>query len=115
MILKEKTSFSELMCKGNRDYEDRVKFCIDRKKRTISIDKSFHIEMEYELMDNGSELTDIYGGDIVRSEVGSVELVWEAHPNIERNRMDGTGIGREITDKNLIEELTEILREWVIL
>ena len=40
------------------------------------------------------------------------EIVWEGHPNIERNRSLG-GHGRLITDENTISELSEILYDWV--
>ena len=65
MVLKEKASLKDLIENGNRNYSDRIKFCIDRKRRVVAIDSSFHIEMEYELYDDGSNPSDIFGGDIV--------------------------------------------------
>ncbi|MCR5651961.1 MAG: DUF5674 family protein [Lachnospiraceae bacterium] len=115
MIIKECTSLKDIIEKGNKYYNDRIKFCIDRKRRVVAIDSSFHIEMEYELYDDGSEPTDIFGGDIVIDDPESLKnhLVWEAHPNIEQNRLLGIGRGRPITDNALIGELTDILTEWI--
>lgn len=42
-----------------------------------------------------------------------VEVIWKAHPNIERNRTLGIGRGREITDEKTADELFEILKEWI--
>ena len=60
-----------------------------------------HIDLENELYDNGSENGDIFGGNIMKD---PIEVVWEAHPNIERNRTLGIGRGREITDQKTQEE-----------
>lgn len=60
--------------------------------------------------DNGSDFEDIYGGNIMKD---PVEVIWEAHPNIERNRTLGIGRGREITDEKTADELFEILKEWI--
>ncbi len=115
MIIKQRVSLEEILKNGNQDYHDRVKFCIDRSRRVVAIDRSFHIEMEYELYDDGSNPQDIFGGDIVIDDISNLKthIVWEAHPNIERNRMLGIGNGRPLTDEAIIAELSEILTEWV--
>ncbi|MBQ8007393.1 MAG: hypothetical protein IJ526_09455 [Lachnospiraceae bacterium] len=116
MIPKDKIALQDLWENGNKFYPDRIKFCIDRKQKTISIDEEMHIDMENELYDNGSSPQDIFGGDIVIDDYNSLKthIVWEAHPNIERNRELGTGYGRPITDQTLIDELFQILTSWVI-
>ena len=110
MIIKEITELKDIWDKYNHYYDDMVKFCVDRKKRIVAIDADMHIDLEYELYDNGSEFEDIYGGNIMKD---PVEVVWEAHPNIERNRSLGIGRGREITDQNTVDELFEILKMWI--
>ena len=40
-------------------------------------------------------------------------IIWEAHPNIERNRLLGIGQGRLIDDYDTIEELKMILIGWL--
>lgn len=114
MILREKTSLDDIFERGNKFYPDRVKFCIDRKRKIVSIDEEMHIDMEYELLDDGSSLDDIFGGDFVRQDnPPERHIVWEAHPNIERNRLLGLGRGRKLDDYNTIEELTTILLKWL--
>ena len=115
MVLKEQTSLKDIIENGNRFYQDRVKFCVDRKKKTVAIDSSFHIEMEYELIDDGSDPRDIFGGDIVIDDIESLKnhIVWEAHPNIEQNRLLGIGRGRPLTDEGIIDELKSILISWI--
>ena len=115
MVLKEKASLKDLIENGNKNYSDRIKFCIDRKRRVVAIDSSFHIEMEYELYDDGSNPSDIFGGDIVidNCETMKNHIVWEAHPNIEQNRLLGIGHGRPLTDEGIIDELKCILIEWI--
>jgi len=49
-----------------------------------------------------------FGGDIMISGEKPY-IVWEAHPNIQRNREMGIGAGRKLTDTALIDELKEIL------
>ncbi len=110
MIITEIIELKEIWASHNHYYDDMVKFCIDRKKRIVAIDADMHIDLEYELYDNGSDLEDIYGGNIMKD---PVEVVWEAHPNIERNRTLGIGRGREITDENTADELLEILKMWI--
>ncbi len=116
MIPKEKVHLEELWNNGNRFYPDRIKFCIDRKLKVISIDEEMHIDMENELYDNGSSSQDIFGGDIIMDDPVNLRthIVWEAHPNIERNRELGIGSGRPITDQKIIDELFPILTSWVI-
>ena len=110
MIIREITELKDIWEKYNHYYDDMVKFCVDRKKRIVAIDADMHIDLEHELYDNGSEPEDIYGGNIMKE---PVEVVWEAHPNIERNRTLGIGRGREITDAKTADELFEILKEWI--
>ncbi len=113
MILNKKTDIEKLILEGNRFHPDRVKFCIDRKREIVSIDGEMHIDMEYELIDNGSESDDIFGGDIVFDADMKRHIVWEAHPNIERNRVLGIGQGRRLDDYSVIDHLTQILLKWL--
>ena len=78
MVLKEKTALKELIENGNKFYNDRIKFCIDKERRIVAADSSFHIEMEYELYDDGSNPQDIFGGDIVIDDLSSLKnhIVW---------------------------------------
>lgn len=114
MILHEKKSIDELFENGNNYYPDRIKFCIDKKREIVAIDEEMHIDMEYELMDDGSNPEDIFGGDVVLKG-GAFEktIVWEAHPNIERNRLLGIGQGRRLDDYDIIEALKIILAKWL--
>ncbi len=40
-------------------------------------------------------------------------IEWEAHPDIEWNRMLGIGYGRPLTDERITEELKKNLIEWI--
>ena len=111
MILREKADIEDLITNGNRFYPDMIKFCIDIKRRVVCIDDDMHVDMEHMLYDDGSEYEDIYGGNIM-IDCDPYEVIWEAHPNIERNRVLG-GAGRIITDQATIDRLSEILYEWV--
>lgn len=42
------------------------------------------------------------------------KIVWEAHPNIARNKELGIGFGRELTDQKTIDELFDILKMWIV-
>lgn len=112
MILKNKILLEELIKQSNNFYPDRIKFCIHKPTQTISIDREFHIDMEYELIDEVGESGNIFGGDIILDPIG---VVWEAHPNIDRNRELGMpSNGRLLTDERLIGELFEILKKWIV-
>ena len=114
MILREKMSIDDIFKSGNNFYPDRVKFCIDQKRSIVCIDEEMHIDMEYELIDDGSNPEDIFGGDVVfENNNNGMKIVWEAHPNIERNRLLGIGQGRQLEDPDLIEELKSILLKWL--
>ena len=112
MVLSEKTDIKNIIENGNHCFPDMIKFCLDRKRRRVCIDEEMHIEMEHMLYDDGSDYEDIYGGNIM-IDCTPYEIIWEAHPNIERNRALG-GHGRLITDEETINELSQILYEWVI-
>ena len=114
MVLKDKISIDDLINNGNSCYPDRIKFCIDIKNEIVAIDESMHIDMEYELLDEGSNPENIYGGDIIIDKRPEYSFVWEAHPNLERNRLNGTGVGRRLDDVNIIDKLFDILKQWVI-
>ncbi len=111
MIPKHEIYLDDIKNNGNKYFPDMIKFCMDKKRRVICIDEEMHIDMEHELYDDGSEYEDIYGGNIM-IDCDPPKIEWEAHPNIERNRTLG-GHGRKLTDENTIDELTEILCQWV--
>lgn len=113
MVLKEYISIDKLINEGNQEYPDRIKFCIDKKRRVVAIDEAMHIDMENELFDDGSNQEDIYGGDIIIKNAPNYNIQWESHPNIEQNRKMGNGNGRLLTDARLIDELFDILKYWV--
>ena len=111
MIPRDEIFLDDIKKNGNRFFPDMIKFCIDIKREVICIDGEMHIDMEHELYDDGSEYEDIFGGNIM-IDCNPPEIVWEAHPNIERNRSLG-GYGRRLTDKKTIDKLAGILRRWV--
>lgn len=111
MVLRGIVSIKQLIEEGNQYFPDMIKFCIDIKRRTVCIDEEMHIEMEHMLFDDGSDYEDIYGGNIM-IDSDKFEIIWEAHPNIERNKKLG-GKGRLLTDVATIEVLKAILLEWV--
>lgn len=114
MIIREKISIDDLFQTGNKYHPDRIKFCIDKKREIVSLDEEMHIDMEYELIDDGSSPDDIFGGDFVfDGDTLRKSISWEAHPNIERNRLLGIGQGRKLEDYDLIESLKNILIKWV--
>ena len=110
MIIREIQNLEDIWKDHNHYYDDMVKFCIDRKRKVVAIDADMHIDLEYELYDDGSDNKDIFGGNIMKD---PVEVVWESHPNIERNKELGIGRGRELTDQATIDELFDILKNWI--
>ena len=111
VILTEPVLIENLIKSGNQFFPDMIKFCIDRKRCVVCIDEEMHIDMEHMLYDDGSSYDDIFGGNIM-TDCDPPEIIWEAHPNIERNRVLG-GAGRKLTDETTILELSEILYKWV--
>ena len=110
MIIRDITEINDIWSEHNHYYDDMVKFCIDKKRRVVAIDADMHIDLENELYDDGAAPSDIYGGNIMKD---PIEVIWEAHPNIARNKELGIGRGRELTDQATIDELFEILKYWV--
>lgn len=111
MVLHDIVDIKNMIENGNQHFPDMIKFCIDKKRRVVCIDEEMHIEMEHMLFDDGSNYEDIYGGNIM-IDTDNYEIIWEAHPNIERNKKLG-GNGRLLTDVSTIEELKNILFEWI--
>ena len=111
MVLQKKETLENLIQNGNRFFPDIIKFCIDIKRKKVCIDEEMHIDMEHMLYDDGSEYKDIFGGNIL-IDCDPPKVVWEAHPNIERNRTLG-GHGRLITDEKTIDTLSQILFDWI--
>jgi hypothetical protein len=110
MIIDRPTDIEDIWENHNHYYDDMVKFCIDRKRQIVAIDADMHIDLEYELYDAGSDNKDIYGGNIMKD---PLEVIWESHPNIDRNKELGIGRGRELTDQATIDELFDILKKWI--
>ena len=110
MVLKETVTISELKDRMT-DNDELIKFCIDKKRHIIAIAEEMHIEMEHELYDDGSDYSDIYGGNIMLDK-DNPYIIWEGHPNIERNKVLG-GKGRLLKDQATIDELSDILFKWV--
>ncbi|MCR4704547.1 MAG: hypothetical protein K5641_00640 [Lachnospiraceae bacterium] len=54
MVLRDIAFIDDLMRNGNKEFPDRIKFCIDLKREVVAIDESMHVDMEYELIDDGS-------------------------------------------------------------
>lgn len=112
MIIKDKISLEDLINNSNNFYPDRIKFCIHKPTGIIAIDEEFHIDMEHELYNEVGEMNNIYGGDIY---FDPIKIVWEAHPNVERNRELGTpSNGRELTDEVVISELFAQLKNLIM-
>ncbi len=115
MLINHKTSLESLWNDGNKYYPDRIKFCIDQRRGKVSIDEEMHIDMENELLDDGSDPRDLFGGDIVFDDPGQLRthIVWEAHPNIDQNRRRGIGRRRLLSDQGIIDELFSVLTSWI--
>lgn len=95
--------------RGKKYYTEKAKPVFVKLR---SLGEKFHIDMEYELIDEVGESQNIYGGDLL---LDPVKILWEAHPNINRNRELGTASnGRVLKDENLIAELSEILMQWIL-
>ena len=111
MIIKEISLLDDIVKNSNNYYPDRIKFCIHKPTKTVSIDLFYHIDMENELFDELGTDKDMYGGDII---LDPVSVIWEAHPNIQRNIENGLpNNGRKLTDQKLIDELLDILKYWI--
>ena len=111
MIIKEITLIDDLLANSNNYYPDRLTFCIQKPTKTLSIYLYYHIDLEHVLEDELGTDKDIYGGDIL---LDPIEILWEAHPNIQRNAELGTPQnGRVLKDQRIIDELFEILKYWI--
>ena len=110
MILRNIITVEELFKMEPQFFPDKVKFCLDLKRKVVSVLLEMHTDMEYELYDDGSDMSDIFGGNIMKS---PVSVVWEGHPNIERNRELSIGSGRLITDDKTKDLLMEVLTYWI--
>ena len=110
MILTEITSIDDLFKIEPQFFPDKVKFCLDIRRKVVAVNLEMHTDLEYELYDNGSGMEDIYGGNIIKD---PISVVWEGHPNISRNRELGIGSGRLITDEAKKDELLDVLKYWI--
>ena len=110
MILKDIISIQDVFDMEPQYFPDKVKFCLDLKRKVVAIGREMHTDMEYELIDDGSDDKDIFGGNILKS---PVSVAWEAHPNIDRNRERSIGSGRFITDENTKDELLAVISYWI--
>ena len=110
MILQKKTELSELQNTEPCYFEDMVKIVIDRKRRLVAAQAEMHSDLQIELYDDGSEDKSLYGANIYWD--GSIE--WTSTINVARNKelQKGT-FGREIKDEETIQELTDIVNEWI--
>ncbi len=111
MIINKITNLDDLIANSNNFYPDRIKFCIHKPTKTLSIDLFYHIDMENELIDKVGTDKDIYGGDLM---LDPISVLWEAYPNIQRNVELGTPQnGRTLKDQRIVDELFDILKYWI--
>ena len=111
MILTKRISLEELKAMDNGYYADRIKFCVDIKRNKVAVNEEIHNDMEIELYDDGSNDKDIFGGDIILKP--EISILWEAHPNIARNRELHIGQGRLLSNEEYRQKCFDVLSNWI--
>lgn len=65
ILINEPISFSELWEKRETDLGDIIKIVVDVGRQIIGADEEMHADIEYQLLDQGSDQKDLWGANLL--------------------------------------------------
>lgn len=91
---------------------DAIKAVVDINKEIIAVDSPMHYECQQLLLENGSELEDLWGINLYLDSKNIDELV-EFNSMINVRPAQGNR-SRDVEDIQKREKIQDVVREWII-
>ena len=110
-IISKKISRDELNKMDSGYFEDKIKAAADIEKQIIGVDAELHADIEGALIEEGSELRNLWGINFLADEdeieeFVKVDSLINIHPK-QNNR------SRDVEDENIRNKILEAVEKWI--
>lgn len=110
-IISKKISRDELNQMDSGYFEDKIKAVVDIEKQIIGVDAELHADIEGALIEEGSELCNLWGINFLADEdeieeFVKVDSLINIHPK-QNNR------SRDVEDENIRNKILEAVEKWI--
>lgn len=110
-IISKKISRDELNKMDSGYFEDKIKAVVDIEKQIIGVDAELHADIEGALIEEGSELCNLWGINFLADEdeieeFVKVDSLINIHPK-QNNR------SRDVEDENIRNKILEAVEKWI--
>ena len=110
-IISKKISGDELNKMDSGYFEDKIKAVVDIEKQIIGVDAELHADIEGALIEEGSELRNLWGINFLADEDEIEEFVkFDSLINIHPKQNNRS---RDVEDENIRNKILEAVEKWI--
>lgn len=110
-IISKKISRDELNQMDSGYFEDKIKAVVDIEKQIIGVDAELHADIEGALIEEGSELRNLWGINFLADEDEIEEFVkFDSLINIHPKQNNRS---RDVEDENIRNKILEAVEKWI--
>lgn len=110
-IISKKISRDELNKMDSGYFEDKIKAAADIEKQIIGVDAELHADIEGALIEEGSELRNLWGINFLADEDEIEEFVkFDSLINIHPKQNNRS---RDVEDENIRNKILEAVEKWI--
>ena len=110
-IISKKISRDELNKMDSGYFEDKIKAVVDIEKQIIGVDAELHADIEGALIEEGSELRNLWGINFLADEDEIEEFVkFDSLINIHPKQNNRS---RDVEDENVRNKILEAVEKWI--
>ncbi len=110
-IISKKISRDELNKMDSGYFEDKIKAVVDIEKQIIGVDAELHADIEEALIEEGSELRNLWGINFLADENEIEEFVkFDSLINIHPKQNNRS---RDVEDENVRNKILEAVEKWI--
>lgn len=110
-IISKKISRDELNKMDSGYFEDKIKAVVDIEKQIIGVDAELHADIEGALIEEGSELRNLWGINFLADEDEIEEFVkFDSLINIHPKQNNRS---RDVKDENIRNKILEAVEKWI--
>lgn len=110
-IISKKISRDELNKMDSGYFEDKIKAVVDIEKQIIGVDAELHADIEGALIEEGSELRNLWGINFLADEDEIEEFVkFDSLINIHPKQNNRS---RDVEDENIRNKVLEAVEKWI--
>ena len=110
-IISKKISRDELNKMDSGYFEDKIKAVVDIEKQIRGVDAELHADIEGALIEEGSELRNLWGINFLADEDEIEEFVkFDSLINIHPKQNNRS---RDVEDENIRNKILEAVEKWI--